>query len=99
MANVEHIKPPIPAGYQQLAVTSAAVVALTIPTGSRYAVIKVVTNSIRYRDDGTNPQTTSGMPMDANDMIELTSREQLSAFKAIAQATSGELEILYYKLS
>jgi len=97
---VEYKKPPIPAGYQQLTVADTAI-ALTVPDGARFATIKIASQSCRFRDDGTNPLSTSGMPLTTSDsLFELTSRQQLTAARFIRDTdNSATLEILYYKLS
>ncbi len=53
-------------GYQQLTVGIAAV-SPTVPAGSVYALMKlaVAANSLRYRDDGTDPTSTVGFPVDS----------------------------------
>ncbi len=100
MAYVAFIKPPIPAGYQQLTVENTAV-GLTVPDGARFAIIKVASQSCRFRDDGTNPLSTLGMPLTTSDgLFDLTSRQQLTAAKFIRDTdNNATLEILYYKLS
>jgi len=97
---VEYSHPPIPAGYQQLTVTSAAG-GLTVPTDARYAIIKVASGSGRYRDDGTNPTSQSGYPVTTDDEIKLISADQLADFKAILTTDLEDyatFEILYYKI-
>jgi hypothetical protein len=95
---IEHKKPHLPAGFQALTVGNTAV-GLTVPTDARYAILRVITEDIRYRDDGTNPTGTVGMLAKVDEFIELTSRQQLAAFKAIRDGGSnGGLEILYYKI-
>jgi len=100
MAYIEFVKPPIPAGFQASGdITSATVFSPTIPTGAAYAIVKAITQPLRFRDDGTDPTSMIGRSLAANDVIEITSRKQLANFKLIAQGTSGAAEILYYKLT
>lgn len=50
-------------GFQQLAVSTSAV-ALTVPSGATRALITLEpTNGVRWRDDGTNPTASVGMPL------------------------------------
>lgn len=62
---------PIPNSFQAIALTNAAAVGLTLPTGSngvpKYALIQVLTNSVNWRDDGVLPTaaTTGGMVVPA----------------------------------
>jgi len=91
-----------PAGYRQLTV-SITVVDLAdatggIPLKATRAIISVESYGVRTTDDGTDPTTTVGMPYAANATIELISREQIDAFKAIrSEASDAVLNISYYK--
>ncbi len=98
MAYVEYSKPKVPAGYQALPVGATAV-KLTVPTGARYATLKVQGNAIRYRDDGPTAvnSTTGGISVADGKVMELHSRDQIDAFKAISTGATGMLEIAYYK--
>lgn len=89
-----------PVGYQQLTVTTAAG-GLTIPDGATRAVITVEGDSVRWRDDGTAPGPSTGIPMMATQSFELPSSGSLANFQVIqdANATSSPiLNINYYKL-
>ena len=98
--DVKHPKPPVPAGFELSAsVTSTAVVTLTVPDDVRYALVKVITAPIRFRDDGVAPTSVSGFTVATSGEIELTSREQIDGFQAIAVDSAATLEVLYYKLS
>lgn len=46
-------------GYQQISGPSNS--ALTVPAGARVCVITVTGQSVRYRSDGTNPDSTHGI--------------------------------------
>jgi len=99
---IEHKKPPIPAGFQSLPVGATAV-ALTVPDGARYAIAKVTARPIKWRDDGGLVSSTTGMSQSVGDYIELTSRQQLTAFRGIVNPTgatgvTGVLEVSYYKI-
>lgn len=96
---IEYPKPNTPTGYQHLPVGSTGV-KLTVPSGSRYAKGKVVTNNIRFRVDGATAATgsTGGMLLKVDDTIELTSPTELSQFTAISTGTTGGIDINYYKV-
>jgi len=97
---VEHTKPPISAGFEAVnSIDNATAKTLTVPDAARYAIVKVITAAIRFRDDGTAPTSASGYSVAANGEIELTSRYQLDNFKVIAVDSGASLEVLYYKLS
>lgn len=83
----------IPLGYQQITSLSAAT-ALTVPAGARFALIRPETQGIRWRDDGTNPTSTVGMPVDAGDTVFFTGK--LSVVKVIETAVSAKLNVSYY---
>ena len=80
-------------GYQQLTSLSAAT-ALTVPSGATVALIQAESQSIRWRDDGTNPTPTVGMVLAAGESVFFTG--SLSAFKAIEITASAKLNISYY---
>jgi hypothetical protein len=80
-------------GYQQITSLSSAA-ALTVPTGATVALIHAESQSIRWRDDGTNPTTSAGMVLAAGETVFFTG--SLSAFKAIEVAASAKLNISYY---
>lgn len=85
-----------PLGYQQLTVSSTAV-ALTLPaTGIvRMAVMVVETDAIRYRDDGTSPTASVGMPVASGGGV-IVYNAAISKFKAIRQTNDAKLNISYY---
>lgn len=83
----------IPLGYQQLTSLSSAV-GLTIPANTTVALIQAETQSIRWRDDGTDPTTTVGMVLSAGESMFFTG--SLAAFKAIEITASAKLNISYY---
>lgn len=85
-------------GYQQITTLSSAV-GLTLPTHvsgqkPRFAVIVPLTQAVRWRDDGTNPSATVGMPLAAGST--LTYDGDLNKIKFFEQAASAELNISYY---
>jgi hypothetical protein len=80
-------------GYQQItSLLSAA--ALTVPTGATVALIQAEAQSIRWRDDGTNPTASVGMVLAAGETMFFTG--SLSAFRAIEVSASAKLNISYY---
>ena len=82
-----------PVGYQQITSLSAAT-ALTVPAGARSAVIIAQTQAVRWRDDGTNPSATVGMPLAVAAVLEYSGN--LAAIKFFEQAASAALNISYY---
>lgn len=85
----------IPLGHQQLTSLSAAT-ALTVPTGARFAYVRCETQSVRWRDDGTDPTASVGMLMATTDAPMLF-ESNLSAIKFIETVASAKLDVAYYK--
>ena len=83
----------IPLGYQQLTSLSSAA-GLTVPANTKCALIQAESQSIRWRDDGTNPTTSVGMVLSAGESLFFTG--SLSAFKAIETTASAKLNVSYY---
>lgn len=83
-----------PLGYQQITSLSSAAT-LTIPIGATIALIAVEGGAIRYRDDGTAPTATVGMPIAAGQEFQYTGN--LAALQFIQQSATATLDVLYYK--
>ena len=94
---VEYSRPSRPAGFESISLTTATVGSLTIPTDARYAKVKVLTQAVRVRLEGT-PTSLSGFSVAANGEIDLISYDELAGFKAVAQVNGAVLEVLYYKI-
>lgn len=83
----------VPKGYQQITSLSSAA-GLTVPPGGVIALIQAETQSVRWRDDGTNPTTSVGMVLAAGETLAYTG--QLAAIKLIETTASATLNISYY---
>lgn len=83
----------VPMGYQQISSLSSAT-GLTVPNGARVALITAESQGVRFRDDGTAPTATVGMPLAADTKFQYTGN--LSKIKFIEQAASAKLNVLYY---
>ena len=90
----ETVMSPV-AGFQTLTVSSTAV-ALTVPATARLAVLTILTDNIRYRDDGTNPTATVGMLVVAGSDIVVCGGPSLGAFRMIRQTTDATVSVSYY---
>ena len=53
-------------GFQQITSLSAAA-ALTVPAGTRYALVQCETQNVRWRADGIDPTATVGMLLKTTD--------------------------------
>ena len=83
-----------PLGVAQDTTISAASALPSIPDGARMARIQVLTQSARWRDDGTDPTAAIGMLIAAGETLEYWG--DLDAFKIIETTTSAELNVAYY---
>ena len=86
-------------GYQQITNVSAAV-GLTIPSHvsgqkPRVAIIIPQTQAVRWRDDGTDPSATVGMPLAVGATLEYDG--DLNKIKFFEQAASAALNVSYYR--
>ena len=84
-----------PLGYQQITDLSSAVGLPSIPATATYAVITIEGNIARWRDDGTDPTATVGMPV--TPFGGLLYSANLSAIKFIQAASGAILNVSYYK--
>jgi len=80
-------------GYQQITSLSASA-ALTVPTGATLALIVAETQAVRWRDDGTAPTASVGMPLATG--VSLSYDGDLTAVRFIQQTASATLNVSYY---
>ena len=87
-----------PLGFQKLTVSSSAV-GFTLPSvvpTIRAVTVTVETNSIRYRLDGTDPDTSTGHLLYDGDVFDITNVNSILAFKAIAVSSDATIQITYF---
>ena len=80
-------------GYQQITSLSAST-ALTAPSGATLAVIVPEGYSVRWRDDGTAPTGSVGMPLAIG--ATLSYDGNLQNIRFIEQASGAKLNVSYY---
>lgn len=80
-------------GYQQITSLSSAA-GLTPPQGATMALIVSETQGVRWRDDGTDPTASVGMPIAANAYLNYDG--DLKRIKFIEQTASAKLNVSYY---
>ena len=88
-------------GYQQITSLSGAT-ALTVPTTDKLgnkcqptvAYIVAETQAVRWRDDGTDPTATVGMPLATGTGFPYDG--DLTKIRFIEQTASAKLNISYY---
>jgi hypothetical protein len=81
-----------PAGYRQLTPTTAQGVSIG---NGRVAVIQVLNQNVRYRDDGINPTSTVGIRIHAGETIFYTGN--LRALRFIEESSGAEINLAAYK--
>lgn len=86
-----------PAGFVQLTslATAAGFSANQIPDNAKVVMIQAESQTVRWRDDGTNPTTTVGMNLVAGDMLVYSGT--MSAIKFIEVSASAKLNCTFYK--
>lgn len=85
-------RPPV--GFEQIAVLTAAT-GLTPPGNARMALIQAEAQTVRWRDDATDPTATVGMQLAAA-AAPLKYVGNLNAIKFIEAAIGGILNVSYY---
>lgn len=80
-------------GYQQITSLSSAS-GLTPPQGATMALVVAETQGVRWRDDGTAPTASVGMPIAAGAYLNYDG--DLNRVKFIEQTASAKLNISYY---
>ena len=58
-------------------------------------MITAEAQAVRYRDDGTDPTTTVGMPLAVGTALTYTGT--LTAIKFIEQTSGAKLNVLFYR--
>tara|TARA_R100000234_G_C4921614_1_gene144389 strand:- start:364 stop:669 length:306 start_codon:yes stop_codon:yes gene_type:complete len=82
-------------GHQKLTV-DATVRSLTVPQDANFAQIKVETAAIRYRVDGTDPATATGVLVSAGDAICVYGNDALRNLKMVeATSTDAVINVSY----
>jgi hypothetical protein len=80
-------------GYQQITSLSSAQ-ALTVPSGATMALIAPETKDVRWRDDGTAPTASVGMPLVVGTTLNYDG--DLKRIRFIQTDTSAAINISYY---
>ena len=80
-------------GYQQITSLSSAT-GLTPPQGATLALIVPETQNVRWRDDGTNPTASVGMPIFVG--ASLSYDGDFNKIKFIEESPSAKINVSFY---
>jgi hypothetical protein len=80
-------------GYQQILPTVST--GLTIPAGTRYAIVTCLGAAVRWRDDRAAPTPTVGYPLSPGSEL-LYDSGSLPGLRFIEQTAGAELNVCYY---
>lgn len=83
-----------PAGFQQATVSSAAIGLPSLPTNVKRVLLRT-NKQIRWRDDGTDPTTSVGMYLLADESL-VYDAQGFTNFKMIATSVDATVSITYY---
>lgn len=92
----------VPLGYCQLTSLGSSTALATcnsnvgIPAGSTRAVISAEAQIVRYRDDGTAPTSSVGMPIAAAG-APFVYTGTLSKLRFIEATSGGKINVLFYR--
>lgn len=67
---------------------------LTVPAGTRRAIVQAITQAVYYTLDGSTPANNNGLVLAAGDSIEIDGIA-LSGFKAIEVTSGAVLKVCY----
>jgi hypothetical protein len=81
-------------GYQQITTLSSAI-GLTPPSGASEAFILCTGQTVMWRDDGTNPTASVGIPLPVNTAFPYVG--SLARIKFIETAASATCNVSYYQ--
>ena len=83
-----------PQGYEQMTSLGTATGFTTIPANAKYAFITVSGAIVRYRDDGTAPTASLGVPIPINTQLQYFGN--LSAIEFIQESAGAVLDVAFY---
>lgn len=90
---LENVRAAVPQSYEQVTGLSVAK-GLTVPPGTKYAIIQPESQAVRWRDDG--PAPTASVGMEAPVGVDLFYDGDLTKIRFIQVAASAKLNVSYY---
>ncbi len=82
-----------PNGFETIA-GAATAKGLTPPAKTKLAIIQAVGQNVRWRDDGTDPDATTGMQLVAGSSLVYVG--DLTTIKFFEEAATVEINVSYY---
>ena len=83
-------------GHEKLTVDATVRTLQSVPSASNYAVGKCETASIRFRTDGTDPATATGVLIAANENFRIYGNDVLNQIKFVeATSTDAVINVSY----
>ena len=82
--------------YEKVTSLSSAKGLSSIPTGATHALIQAIDQNVRWRDDGTNPDASTGMQLAAGNDIWYVGND-LSKLSFIEESSGASINVLYYR--
>lgn len=83
-----------PNGFQRITSLST-VTTLTVPSGSRLCMVQAELAGVRWRDDGTAPDTDTGLQISVGSILWYTADPR--NLKFIEDDAGARLNVSYYK--
>ena len=83
------------AGFEQLTVTNAAVITLTVPQEAVMAIVNVQDQPVYSRDDGTDPTLTKGRLSKADTELSVCG-SAMGTIGFIASGSDAKINVSYY---
>lgn len=84
-------------GFQQITLDATTAQGLTIPAGSRKAVVTIESNNVRLRLDGTDPTASVGELIITTANRRELRESELSVAKFIAATNPAKINVHYYQ--
>lgn len=88
-------------GYQKDLAITATAVSLTVPAGSKGAVIRVISEDIIFTEDGSTPTSSNGLPAYSGETVEYLDADYefvLSKWSAIRMGgVNASVSVAYYR--
>lgn len=90
-----------PLGYCQFTVSNTAVALsanCTVPAAARQFYAVAETAAVRWRDDGSAPTSTVGMPLPTGTQLTYTGlTSAIAAWEVIAQSGTATIDVSFYQ--